>query len=698
MAKKAELKAVLSLNNVAFVRTMKQSVGMAKDLAKQFAKAPIQSTFVAGILSARKAVSATASSISMIGSIASTAFKISAVGAGALAAGVAVIGKESVAAASQLEQFTTAFDVLLGGVGKGSARMKELLGFANDKGLRLTEVAEASRRLEVLTGGLMSTGKGLEMVGNVAYGIQVPLSEAADMVGKLFSGLRTGAPIADSLERLREHGVISAPQKGRIEGMSKIDNAEAWKIAEQALQRYNGRLTANAQTWQGMMTRFHDSIEEAMRQFGTPLMESLKPALSSLTTTIFANAGMAAVLGKKLGDGISAAVEILRQGFADPSSLVEPFKTKMGEAMDWVGKKTAQAMGNVDFLKIWDDGVISFTEGLSAKLQQAFATPVGMLDKAIERAMTAMDHVGKSVPSIMHDTGVSLLHPADFYHRYAEGPTKAVASLPGKGLDYLKSLSNPFKALEAASFVSRIGDKITGAATSAYAAKYNPPEYTPREKPPVGSERRFAPPSAPIQIGQGILSDTWARANDKIKSAEARATPRPSATAQLPISDAWHDQFKRRSALPNIPGAAGAGMMALNPLLGAAMVNASMPALGRGGALGSTGGLRTGGLSSVGLGAYDAAHVIQGGLSGGAYNKTDLIRGGERRRNDLAARAERMARYGGVDPLNPSLHMRGDFRRMQNFQREQERGKQGLDRTNELMQVLIDHFDTAWSK
>ena len=213
MAKKAELKAVLSLNNVAFVRTMNQSVGMAKDLAKQFAKAPIQSTFVAGILSARKAVSATASSISMIGSIASTAFKISAVGAGALAAGVAVIGKESVAAASQLEQFTTAFDVLLGGVGKGSARMKELLGFANDKGLRLTEVAEASRRLEVLTGGLMSTGKGLEMVGNVAYGIQVPLSEAADMVGKLFSGLRTGAPIADSLERLREHGVISAPRK-----------------------------------------------------------------------------------------------------------------------------------------------------------------------------------------------------------------------------------------------------------------------------------------------------------------------------------------------------------------------------------------------------------------------------------------------------------------------------------------------------
>jgi putative flippase GtrA len=58
MAARAEIKAVLSLNDVAFVRGMKRAIDTAKNLARQFAQNPIKTTFLAGALSAQKAANA----------------------------------------------------------------------------------------------------------------------------------------------------------------------------------------------------------------------------------------------------------------------------------------------------------------------------------------------------------------------------------------------------------------------------------------------------------------------------------------------------------------------------------------------------------------------------------------------------------------------------------------------------------------
>lgn len=339
MASKAELKAVLTLNHSQFVRNIRNSIQLGKDLARQFARQPISTSFVAGALAARKAVKGIASGITALGSLAVPAFKAMTVGAGLVKLGILGIGAASVMAASQMEDFEASFEVLLKGADRAREHMRMLVEFANKTPFQLTEVAGASRNLEVMTQGALSGKKGLTLVGDVAAGAGVDFEDLATTVGRAYEALRSGTSPGEAIYRLQQIGAVTGDVRRQIEKMGKMNmGADAWKLLQRELERYSGMMEKKSKTWSGLMSTFKDSVRDAMRQFGAPIMEELKPTLEAAGNILFSMAADAKRIGAELAGGIKTGVDFLIGAFNNPSSLLAPFSAGMKAVMSEAGK------------------------------------------------------------------------------------------------------------------------------------------------------------------------------------------------------------------------------------------------------------------------------------------------------------------------------------------------------------------------
>lgn len=394
MAKQAQVKAKLTLDNVQFVRSIKESIKYAKDLAKQFKAQPIKTTFLAGALAARKGIQATASVVEGLARVAVTAFKVASVAATAFAVGIAGIGVKAVEAAAQMETIETSFKVFLGSAQAAKDRMKELSDFAAHTPFQLPQVAEASKILQVLTKGALATGKGLELVGDIASGTNREFAETAQTVGKLFAALRSGTHPGQALESLQESGAISPEARRKIEGMAGIDGAKAWKLAQAELSRFSGMMQQQSQTWEGLMSTFHDSIRMALAAFGDPLIKDLKPTLDEITKSIFAMTPKIAEAGKAFADGVKVGVGAIEEAFFNPSALIDPFKLGLKaaflEGVNVLTNGIRLALSIISSGEVWGSLAETF-EGLGQILQgeliKAFNYSVAVFRAGIEMVM-----------------------------------------------------------------------------------------------------------------------------------------------------------------------------------------------------------------------------------------------------------------------------------------------------------------------
>jgi hypothetical protein len=229
-------------------------------------------------------------------------------------------------AAAQMETFKTSFEVLLGSAEKAGSRMKELLNFANNTPYELKDVAAASLKLEVLTKGALSTGKGLEMVGNIASGTNRNFEDTAVTVAHLFNALRNGQGAGDALRSLQDSGAITASAARQIGATAAIDNVAAWKMAQQELSRFDGMMSKKAGTWDGLMSTFRQSINNAMTAWGEPLIAQLKPVLEFATKVIFALAPQIAKAGAIFAAGVKTGVDFLVGALSNPTALILPIQ------------------------------------------------------------------------------------------------------------------------------------------------------------------------------------------------------------------------------------------------------------------------------------------------------------------------------------------------------------------------------------
>jgi hypothetical protein len=192
-------------------------------------------------------------------------FALSAVATGGIV-------KAFIAAGSQIEDMTIQFETLLGSADNAKKRMAELSKFAETTPFELGQVSEASKILEVMTGGALSTGKALRMVGDAAsITANRDFAGLATWVGRAYSGLKAGAPIGEPMMRLTELGLVTGDARRKIEELQKQGkNAEAWKILEAELGRAAGGMEKLSHTVTGLWSTIKDQLQAGMRQ----IMES----------------------------------------------------------------------------------------------------------------------------------------------------------------------------------------------------------------------------------------------------------------------------------------------------------------------------------------------------------------------------------------------------------------------------------------
>jgi len=211
----------------------------------------------------------------------------------------------------EMEQFETQFAVLLGSLEQGQERVEELVDFAAETPFELPGVIRASRTLETLTKGALSTGEGLKLVADVAAATGQPIDEIAVHVGRLYDGLQSGRPVGESAMRLQELGIISGETRNKIEALQKEGKKgpEVWDELSGSLQRFSGITNALSLTAGVQITNIADNFYKLRTALFSDVRDALTPRLVQLNEELDKLANSEKI--KKIGTNIASVFEMV---------------------------------------------------------------------------------------------------------------------------------------------------------------------------------------------------------------------------------------------------------------------------------------------------------------------------------------------------------------------------------------------------
>ena len=298
--------------------------------------------------------------------IASIAGKITAL-APMIAGGVASIGAigfavKSVGEAASFETLQVQMEGLLGTSEAAAERMQELAKFAAKTPFQLTEIAQASKVLETLTGGAISTGDGLTLVGDVAANTGEPFKDLAVHIGRVYDALQNGRAVGESLLRLNELGVMSSATRSEIEALQKAGKKgdEVWSVAAKSFEKFGGSMKKMSGTLEGKFSTLKDNWAEVMRSFGLPIVDALKPMLDEAMKFLPQLAAMAKEIGATVATVIGSIINLFKSGDLSQVvklSLIFAFK----ESVNFLVKSLVAGVASIgEVLKLIFGGTVEF--------------------------------------------------------------------------------------------------------------------------------------------------------------------------------------------------------------------------------------------------------------------------------------------------------------------------------------------------
>lgn len=350
----------------------------------------------------------------------------SVAGAALAVKGISTAFREARAAvgeAANRETMETAFIPLLGSAKAARERMAELADFAAHTPFQLPGIAAASRTLESLTDGALSTGDGLRLVGDAASAQNTPIEEMAVTIGRLYSGLDSGRPVGEAMQRLQELGAISPDVRAKLEKLQAEGKkgSEVWQVAAEELARFSGGMELQSQTWNGKISTLSDNWAQVRAEFGKPIMDALKPLLDEGIGSLESMASKAREIGETIAYAMRFMIEAFRQGEAWNLA-------KLG--------LTLAFQESVNFLWRVLMGVF---EAIPQYLVQAFKQGIMILDILTDAAFWRM--VGNAFVGVMRMAVNGLLA------LLSQGIASLLDSIPGLGdeANWMRGLSREFE-------------------------------------------------------------------------------------------------------------------------------------------------------------------------------------------------------------------------------------------------------------
>lgn len=227
------------------------------------------------------------------------------------------VGVAMIESNTQFQVYEGQFAVLLGSVEEATARLEELEEFGRTTPFELPEVINASRQLEVLTKGALSTGEGLRFVGDVAAGVNQPLENVSMWIGRAYDAMQSGRPFGEAAMRLQEMGALSGEARNRLEDLQKqgADGSVVWKAFTDDLSRFDGQMDVLSGTFAGVRSNLADTFNKTIRIVGAEsfgvLEDAAKRALKAIDDNQEEIVAFAEELGSGIADAVGAGVELV---------------------------------------------------------------------------------------------------------------------------------------------------------------------------------------------------------------------------------------------------------------------------------------------------------------------------------------------------------------------------------------------------
>lgn len=244
--------------------------------------------------------------------------------------GAIKIGSYFLDAASSAEKFRVQFEVLLGSAEKARARIAEYQQFAAVTPFELQGVVKAGKILQTFGGEVLSTGKYLKMVGDMAATADQPFEDIAVWVGRAYDAMQSGRPFGEAAMRLQELALLSGSARGRLEAMQKAgaSGAEMWKFFTNEMSRFNGMMDKQSRTWAGLMSTMSDNFKQAAQQImDAGLFDYLKSNLQELTDWFANNKQEIADFAKAVGGGARAIAGVTGSAVAGAGNISTMMKS-----------------------------------------------------------------------------------------------------------------------------------------------------------------------------------------------------------------------------------------------------------------------------------------------------------------------------------------------------------------------------------
>ena len=102
------------------------------------------------------------------------------------------------------------------------------------------EVEKAARIMQTFGLDVTTTGKNLELVGNIAAGVGQPFDEVATWVSRMYDAIQSGRPFGEASARLQEMGALSGTARNRIEEMGRSRASPPPRSGPSSTRRWAG--------------------------------------------------------------------------------------------------------------------------------------------------------------------------------------------------------------------------------------------------------------------------------------------------------------------------------------------------------------------------------------------------------------------------------------------------------------------------
>jgi hypothetical protein len=244
---------------------------------------------------------------------------VATIGTALAAAGFGAIAfaKAASQSAAETEALASQFETLLGSASAAKDRMEEITQFAATTPFEIKELASTSKMLEVVAGEMLSTGKGLRMVGDAAALANQPIEEVGLHIGRMFQAMTSGTSAGESVNRLQELGLISGQAKRNFQELAEqqkrgkteiLSQEQAYQMLSDAMSKSKGSMEKLAATTQGKLSNLRDNLDQLKVSFGTGFNDGLKVALDAVNVFLPKFQEKMKLAGQFVGKAISEAV------------------------------------------------------------------------------------------------------------------------------------------------------------------------------------------------------------------------------------------------------------------------------------------------------------------------------------------------------------------------------------------------------